>query len=139
MAELDLLHASTTRQIIGAFFYVYNTLGHGFTESVYRRALSHVLARTGMTVTHEQAVAVWFEGIAVGNFRLDLVINGQVIVETKAAERVHPAHEAQLLNYLRASGMAVGLLLNFGPRAEHRRLVLTPGSARYATGCRSSG
>lgn len=139
MSELELLEAATTRKIIGAFYHVYNQLGFGFTEPVYQRALSRVLERTGSQVSREWPASVVFEGEVVGEFRLDLVVDARVVVEVKAVERFHPAHESQLLNYLRASGLEVGLLLNFGPKAAYRRLVVTRGADRRYEALRSSG
>lgn len=123
MDESELLHGEVTRQVIGAFYYVYNRLGHGFLESVYQKALANTLERAGTRVRREAPMTVEFEGVAVGDFRADLVIEERVIVEVKAVGQVGPAHEALLLNYLRASGLTIGLLLNFGPKATCRRLV----------------
>lgn len=123
MAETDLIEHHTTSIILGAFFYVYNRLGHGFLESVYQRALGNTLARTGHHVGREVALQVTFEGELVGDFRADLIVDRCVIVEVKAVDRIVPSHEAQLINYLRAAALPVGLVLNFGPRATYRRLV----------------
>ncbi|MHB1095189.1 MAG: GxxExxY protein [Gemmatimonadaceae bacterium] len=139
MAESELLEAATTRKIIGAFYHVYNQLGFGFSESVYQRAMARVLKRTGSHVDREYPAVVVFEDEVVGEFRLDLVVDARIVVEMKAVEHLHPAHESQLLNYLRASGLSVGLLLNFGPRATYRRLVVTRGSYRHYAALRSSG
>ncbi|MDP1889849.1 MAG: GxxExxY protein [Gemmatimonadaceae bacterium] len=123
MAEPDLHLYQTTRVIIGAFYYVFNRLGSGFLESVYHRALGNALERTGCPVVREAALSVVFEGLIVGEFRADLVVDRQVLVEVKAAEHIVAPHEAQVINYLRASGLPVGLLLNFGPRPSYRRFV----------------
>jgi len=123
MDDSELLHGDVTRRVIGAFYYVYNRLGHGFLESVYQKALANTLERTGTRVRREVPITVEFEGVAVGDFRADLVIEERVIVEIKAVDQLGPVHEAQLLNYLRASGLDIGLLLNFGPKATCRRLV----------------
>lgn len=139
MSESELLEAATTRKIIGAFYHVYNLLGYGFSESIYQRALARVLERTGSQVSREWPASVVFEGDVVGEFRLDLVVDARVVVEVKAVERFHPAHESQLLNYLRASGIEVGLLLNFGPRAAYTRLVVSRGVNRRYAALRSSG
>ncbi|MBM3907302.1 MAG: GxxExxY protein [Gemmatimonadetes bacterium] len=138
MPEHTLLHAETTRKVVGAFYYVYNALGFGFPEPVYQRALTRVLSRTMRRVDRERPATVLFEGVDVGSFRLDLVVDDCVVVEIKAVDRFHSAHDAQLLSYLRASGLEVGLLLNFGPRAEYRRLVLSRRPDTYAAP-RSSG
>lgn len=123
MDDGELLHGDITHRVIGAFYYVYNGLGHGFLESVYKQALANTLERSGSRVLREAPMTVEFEGVAVGDFRADLVIEERVIVEIKAVEQLGSVHEAQLTNYLRASGLEVGLLLNFGPKATCRRLV----------------
>jgi GxxExxY protein len=122
--EHRLKHASITEQIIGVFFDVYNELGSGFLESVYVEALSHALLQAGLLVGREMPLVVVFRGKVVGSFRADLLVNRLVIVEVKACSKLQPLHEAQLLNYLRATDLEVGLLVNFGPRAQFRRLVL---------------
>jgi GxxExxY protein len=121
--EGELLHGDATRRVIGAFYCVYNRLGHGFLESVYQKALANTLERTGTRVHREAPMTVEFEGTVVGDFRADLVVEDRLIVEVKSVERLGSVHEAQLLNYLRVSGLQVGLLLNFGPRATYRRLI----------------
>jgi GxxExxY protein len=118
-----LKHAGITEKILGAFFAVYNELGHGFLESVYRNAMRLALRELGLEVEMERPVPVWFRGHDVGDFRCDLVVNGCVILELKTAERLDRAHEAQLFNYLRATDIEVGLLLNFGPKPEFKRVV----------------
>ena len=123
MAETDLHLYETTRVIIGAFYYVFNRLGSEFLESVYHRALGNALERAGRRVERETALSVAFEGMVVGEFRADLVVDRQVLVEVKAGEYLVAPHEAQVRNYLRASGLPVGLLLNFGPRPRYRRFV----------------
>ena len=117
------MEESLTRQIIGAFFFVYDRLGFGFLEAVYRRALAHALTRAGVSVECEKLVDVWFEGVKVGHYRVDMLVENKVVVELKAAERLTATDRKQLLNYLRASEVEVGLLLNFGPRAHFERLV----------------
>lgn len=139
MSESELLEAATTRKVIGAFYHVYNQLGFGFSEPIYQRALACVLERTGRQVSREWPASVLFEGEVVGEFRLDLVVDARVVVEVKAVERFHPAHESQLLNYLRASGLEVGLLLNFGPKAAYRRMVVTRRGDRGYAALHSSG
>ena len=126
---LALVHGDLTREIIGAFFDVYNELGYGFVESVYQRALPLVLAGRGLQSVREVPLAVRFRGAMVGDYRADLLVEGKVIVESKVADRILPVHELQLLNYLKATGVTVGLVLNFGPRPTFRRLLLTSSSA----------
>jgi GxxExxY protein len=98
---------------------------HGFVQSVYQRALSLALAARGIQSEREVPLSVQFRGEVVGDYRADLVVEGKVIVESKVAERILPVHEMQLLNYLRATGITVGLVLSFGPRPTLRRLLLT--------------
>ena len=106
-----------------SFFEVYNELGFGFLESVYRKSLQLALRQKGLKVDAEVAVPVFFRGINVGDFRSDLVVNDCVLLELKTAETIIMAHEAQLLNYLRATALEIGLILNFGPKALVRRLL----------------
>ena len=122
-ADGRLKEEGLTRQVIAAFFYAYNRLGFGFLEAVYRRALAHVLRKTGLTVECEKVLDVWFEGVKVGHYRVDSVVENKIIVEIKAVERLTATDRKQLLNYLRASNIEIGLLLNFGPNAQFERLV----------------
>ena len=96
-------HAELTETIIGVFYGVYNELGFGFLESVYRKALHMALVEKGLKAEAEVPVPVFFRGVNVGDFRADLVVNGCVLLELKTAEIIVIAHEAQLLNYLRAT------------------------------------
>ncbi|HEU0007676.1 MAG TPA: GxxExxY protein [Terriglobia bacterium] len=114
-------HAEVTEQIIRAFYTVYNTLGYGFLERVYVKALLLELKKLGLAVGHEVAIEVLYSGEVIGEYFADLIVNGVVIVEVKAARILAEEHEAQLLNYLKATGFEVGFLLNFGPKAEIRR------------------
>lgn len=117
-------YSELTDTVIGVFFDVYNELGFGFLESVYRNALRLALLEKGLTIEEEVTVSVFFRGQNVGDFRADLVVNGVLLLELKTAERIVPVHEAQLLNYLRSTSLELGLILNFGPRPQVRRLVL---------------
>ncbi|HKI97454.1 MAG TPA: GxxExxY protein [bacterium] len=119
----ELLHAPLTARIIGAFYAVYNELGHGFLEAVYEKALLLELQRNGLQVSRQEPIAVRYKGDIVGEYLADLVVENAVILELKATQRIDPIHEAQLLHYLRATDLEVGLLLNFGPKPEFRRLV----------------
>src|SRR5438132_882546 len=110
----ELLHGDVTEQVIKAFFHVYNTLGYGFLEKVYENALAATLRKRGFDVVQQMPVKVFFEGVLVGEYFADLIVNACVIVEVKAAESIHSAHEAQLVNYLKATPIEVGLLFNFG-------------------------
>jgi GxxExxY protein len=119
----DGKHADITGKIIGAFFKVYNTLGYGFNEKVYENALATELREAGLTAVKHQEIVVYYDSEGVGDYRADIIVNDVVIVELKAARELAEEHEAQLLNYLKATTIEVGLLLNFGVKAEHKRKV----------------
>jgi GxxExxY protein len=116
-------HAETTKEIIGAFYKVYNELGHGFLEKVYGNALSIELGKLGLKVEPEKRILVYYEGQVVGEYYADLLVNDRVIVELKSVQQLTDVHEAQLLNYLKATPIEVGLVLNFGPKPEHQRKI----------------
>jgi GxxExxY protein len=118
-----LQYAGLTEQILRVFFEVYNELGQGFLESVYEAAMMLALREAGRRVERQVQIPVWFRGQQIGDFRADVVVEDVVILELKAMRALEPAHEAQLLNYLRATPVEVGLLLNFGPRPTFKRLV----------------
>jgi GxxExxY protein len=120
-----LVHGEITRKILVTFFEVYNELGTGFLESVYHTALSQALTAKGMGVAREVPIDVFFRQAVIGRFYADLVVDDRVIIELKAARTLAPEHHAQLLHYLRATAMEVGLLLNFGPRPQFQRLVFS--------------
>ena len=120
---MQLLHSEITDAIIGAFYEVYRELGQGFLESVYREAMVIALRERGLSAEREKTVKVTFRNQTIGVFRTDLVVGDSVIVELKCARALDNNHEAQLLNYLRATEFKVGLLLNFGTRPQFRRLV----------------
>jgi GxxExxY protein len=121
----ELLHGDITGEIISAFYAVYNELGYGFLESVYVRALAIELFQRRMNVSREVPVTVYYKGVTVGTYRADLVVSDTVVVEAKACEQAGDSDRLQLLNYLRASGKEVGLLLHFGPKAVLRRVIHT--------------
>jgi GxxExxY protein len=114
-------HADLTERIIAAFYQVHNTLGWGFLEKVYHNALLHELGKRGLAVETKKRFDVFYDGVLVGEYFADIVVEGLVILELKSAEQLATAHESQLLNYLKASGVSVGLLLNFGPKPQLRR------------------
>jgi GxxExxY protein len=120
-----LLYGDITDQIIKQYYYVYNTLGYGFLEKVYENALRVMLMKNGFDVKQQWPIGVLFEGDKVGEYFADLLINDTVILEIKAGQALGINHEAQLINYLKATGLQVGLLLNFGTKAEFRRKVFT--------------
>lgn len=114
--KVTLIHESTTRSIIGAFYYVFNELGSGLLETVYAAALTKVLRARAHLVEREVPVEVWFEGEPIARQRIDLLVDRKVIVEIKSGDRLSTAARIQLGNYLSATGIEVGLLLHFGPR-----------------------
>ncbi|MCE9565481.1 MAG: GxxExxY protein [Planctomycetes bacterium] len=116
-------HEDLTERIISAFYHVYNTLGWGFLEKVYRNALQYELSKRGLRVATNDKIDVYYDGVHVGEYFADLIVEGVVILELKAAEHLLPEHEAQLLNYLKATTIDVGLLLNFGPKPQVRRKI----------------
>ena len=116
-------HEQLTGKIIEVFYDVYNELGHGFLESVYEASMRLALTEAGLFVPPKRPLDVWFRGVVVGVFEPDVAVDNAVILEIKAARAIESAHEAQLLNYLRATEIEVGLLLNFGPKPEFKRLV----------------
>ena len=117
-------HSELTEVIIGVFYDVYNELGYGFLESVYRNALRLALIEKGLQVEQEVPVSVFFRNRNVGDFKADLVVNRVVLLELKTAEMIVAAHESQVINYLRATSLELGLVLNFGPKPQVRRLLL---------------
>jgi GxxExxY protein len=118
-----LMHSDLTEKIIGVFYDVDNELGHGLLESTYAEALTVALEEIGLGAAREVPVPVWFRGRKVGQYYADLIVDGVVLLELKAARTLESAHEAQLLHYLRATDIEVGLLLNFGLRPQFRRLL----------------
>ncbi len=122
-SDINLLCANETRAIIGAMYRVHRELGFGFLEKVYRNALSVLLQENGLTVTREQPFEIVFHGVDIGLYRADLVVKSKVVVEVKTGKLIDPADLAQLRNYLKASGLTVGLLINFGLEPDFRRLI----------------
>jgi GxxExxY protein len=116
--------ANITNRIICCFYNVYNKLGYGLLEKVYENALAIEIDSTGLTVQQQAPIKVEYAGRTVGEYFADLLVEEKVIVEIKAAQSLTAAHEAQLLNYLKATDVEVGLLVNFGPKAEVKRKVL---------------
>ena len=122
---MELLHKEITEQIIGSAFEVYRLLGYGFLEKVYQRAMQVELESRGFVVEIESKIKVHYKGTVVGDYQADLFVNQCVIVELKVAKEYMPYDEAQLLNELKATGIRVGLLINFGrSRVEFKRFIL---------------
>lgn len=116
-------HEEITNDIIKAFYKVYNVLGYGFLEKVYENAMRIELRQMGFFVEQQKRIDVYYFSEEVGDYYADLVVNEQVIVELKAAEAIAEEHEKQLINYLKATEIEVGLLLNFGKKPELKRKV----------------
>ena len=119
----DLKHFELTQRIIAVFYEVYNELGHGFLESVYQKSLILALKDSGLIVQSPIEIPVWFRGHQVGEFEGDVLVEKCVLLELKAARTLDSSHKAQLLNYLRATEIEIGLLLNFGVKPEIKRLI----------------
>ncbi len=120
---MALLHKEITERIIEACYEVANELGAGFLESVYEKALLVALREKGIDAASQVPMAVSFRGQNVGEFFADIIVESKVVVEVKAVKRLLPEHSAQVINYLKATGMEVGLLVNFGgPKVEIKRL-----------------
>ena len=121
---MELLHSEVTDKIVGTFFSVYNELGIGFPEFVYCRAMGVALRSAGLRVGEDVRLPVWFRGMVLVTFKADLVVlDGPVIVEIKAGADFESYQEVQLMGYLRATDVEVGLLLNFGRKARFKRFV----------------
>lgn len=116
-------HKEITDQILCAFYNVYNVLGYGFLEKVYENSLVLELGKVGVGARKQWPIEVLYQGEPVGEYFADLLVEEKVIVEIKAAKNIVPEHEAQLLNYLMATDIEVGLLLNFGQKPEFQRKV----------------
>ncbi len=119
----NLKHSEITEKIIKAYYKVYNKLGYGFLEKVYENAMFLELVNMGLAVEKQKGIKVHYEGKEIGDYYADLIINESVIVELKAAEELCEEHEFQLINYLKATDIEVGLLLNFGKEPEFKRKV----------------
>jgi GxxExxY protein len=116
-------HSDVTGKVLGAFYQIHKELGYGFSEKVYQASLAILLEELGLAVEQQKSIRVYFHGKVVGEYIADMVVNGLVMLELKAVESLNDAHEAQLLNYLKATEIEVGLLLNFGQKAEFRRKI----------------
>ncbi len=120
-----MLHEEITSKILQAYFTVYNVLGYGFLEKVYENALTKQMNLEGLKVARQKGITVYFVGERVGDYFADLVVEDKVIIELKSTDRLREEHDAQILNYLRATNIEVGLLLNFGRKPEFRRKIFT--------------
>ncbi len=120
-----MLHEELTSKIIGAFYKVYNTLGYGFLEKVYENSIKIELMKLELKVEQQKNIKVFYDGYDVGEYFADLIVNDLIIIELKAADAICEEHEAQLLNYLKATDKEVGLLFNFGKEAKFIRKVFS--------------
>ena len=124
-SEDKLLHKELTDKILSCFYRVYNDLGYGFLERVYQNALYYALIDEGLECEVEKMIKVYHNKRIVGDYRADLLVENRVLLELKASEELNPANEKQLINYLKATDIEVGLLLNFGKRPQFKRKVFT--------------
>jgi len=125
MNEENYKHSELTEKIIHEAFYVYNTLGYGFLEKVYENALYKRLREDGLKTEIQYPISVYFEDEIIAEYSADLIVDDKVIVELKAIKELAEIHEAQLINYLKATKIEVGLLINFGPIIQIKRKIFT--------------
>jgi len=124
LQDAGLKHEQITKSVIGCAFEVINELGAGFLESVYEHAMFVALEQKGLSTQAQHPIEVMFRGKCVGDFFADLLVEEKVIVELKAVKAIGPEHQAQIINYLNATGIEVGLLINFGnPKLEYKRFT----------------
>ena len=122
---MDLLHQEITEIILKAFYKVYNELGYGFLEKVYENALLYELTLLGFDCKAQCPIDVYYRDRKVGQYFADVIVNDCVILKLKAAESICEEHEYQLINYLKATNIEVGLLLNFGKKPSYKRKIFT--------------
>ena len=120
---MDLLHKEITEKIIKSFYKVYNTLKYGFLEKVYENAMAIELRKMGFDVKCQYPVHVYYDNKIIGEYYADIIVNDIVVIELKATNSILEEHEFQLINYLKATEIELGLLMNFGKEAEYKRKV----------------
>jgi GxxExxY protein len=120
-----MLYREITDKILRAYFTVYNELGYGFAEKIYENAMYKEMTLLGLDCSRQFPIKVFYKGEIVGEYFADILVNNCVIVELKACDTLHENHEHQLMNYLKATDAEVGLLLNFGRKAEFKRKVFS--------------
>ena len=120
-----MLYEETTEEIIKVFYHTYNQLGYGFLEKVYENAISLELSSRGFSISRQVPISVYYKGENVGDFYADIIVNDKILLELKAAEDIVPAHRNQVINYLKATRIEVGLLLNFGEKPKFERFIFT--------------
>lgn len=121
----NFIHQDLTEKIIKCYFKVYNKLGNGFLEKVYENALFYELKNIGLYCEKQKAIKVYYDSVLVGEYYADIIVNDSVILELKAAENIAEEHEFQLINYLKATNIEIGLLLNFGKQPQFKRKIFT--------------
>ncbi len=122
---MEYLHKDLTNNVIKAFYNVYNNLGYGFLETVYENSMIIELQKMGLHCKKQQSIKVYYQGIEVGDYFADIIVNDLLIIELKAASSIIQEHEFQLINYLKATNIEIGLLLNFGEKPEIKRKIFT--------------
>lgn len=123
--ENQYLHSELSGKIIRAFYNVYNTLGYGFYEKIYENAMIIELNKMNLIALNQEKIIVFYEKIVVGEYYADIVVEHKIIVELKTVESLNEDHDAQILNYLKATNIEIGLLLNFGVKPQVKRRILT--------------
>ena len=119
-----LIYKNITEKIIGSFYSVYNTLGSGFLESVYEKALIIEFNERGLKTETQKPLVVKYHDKVVGEFRPDIIVEDKIIIEIKAISKLSKIHESQILNYLKATDLRLGFLVNFGEKLEYQRRIL---------------
>ncbi|MEI8085233.1 MAG: GxxExxY protein [Paludibacter sp.] len=120
---MDLLHKEITDKIIKSYYKVFNTLGYGFLEKVYENSMAFELRKQGLEVKCQHPITVFYETEIVGEYYADIIVNDIIVIELKAASTLTEDHECQLINYLKATEIELGLLMNFGTEAEFKRKI----------------
>ena len=133
MMEGNYKHTDITGKILKAYFNVYNVLGYGFLEKVYENAMLIELRKQGLECEKQKQIDVFYDNQNIGLYFADIIVENKVIIELKAAEELIEEHEAQLVNYIKATDFEVGLLLNFGKEAQFKRKVLTNEFKKHKT------
>ncbi len=118
-------HSEITEKIIKAYYQVYNQLGYGFLEKIYERAMMIELPKHGLKCERQKNIKVFYHETEIGNYYADIIVEDCIIIELKAVETIAPEHEVQIVNYLKATEIEIGLLLNFGPKPQFRRRVFS--------------
>ena len=121
----NYLYSQTSKKILRAFYNVYNSLGYGFLEKVYENAMIIELQSLNLQCEQQKNIKVKFKEFIIGDYFADIPVENQIIIELKASEIIRSEHEAQLINYLKATDIEVGLLLNFGKLPQYKRKILT--------------